>query len=199
MNQMRRILVWGIVIGMSWIGVGQASAEDAPKPQAVHPTAAASPTKSTVDSQSPSAVQDEMEVGVEYTLTSEGTVVDSNQGQAPLRYVHGRRQIIPGLERALTGLHVGDSKEVTVSPEDGYGPIDPSKVVEVPREQLPPDVTPTVGMVLRGVNGNGRGFPATVKEVKDKTVVLDLNHPLVGKTLHFKVKITDIAPAKPKS
>ena len=143
----------------------------------------------------PTAVQENMDVGLDYTLTVEGKVVDSTDGKSPLHYIHGRGQIIPGLERQLVGLHVGDSKEVTVDPKDGYGPLDPAAIVEVKKDQLPKDITPSAGMVLRGVNPDGRSFRASVKAVKDTTVLLDLNHPLAGKTLVFKVKITDIKPA----
>jgi len=142
------------------------------------------------------AVADNMSVGMEYTLTSDGVVMDSSTGKGPFHYVHGHKQIVPGLERQLTGLHVGDTKEITVTPEEGYGKVDPAAFVEVQKTQLPKDVTPTVGMVLRGVNPDGQSFRAKVNAVKDTSVVLDLNHPLAGKTLNFKVKITDITPAK---
>ena len=142
------------------------------------------------------AVGDHMSVSMEYTLTSEGKVVDSTDGKEPFHYIHGQRQIIPGLERQLVGLHVGESKDVTVKPEEGYGAVDPAAVVEIKKEQLPKDVTPSVGMVLQGVNPDGQHFRARISEVKDQSVLLDLNHPLAGKTLVFKVKITDIAPTK---
>ena len=144
----------------------------------------------------PPAVGDHMSVGMEYTLTSEGVVVDSTEGKEPFHYVQGQGQIIPGLERQLVGMHVGESKEVTVKPEEGYGTVDPAAIIEVKKEQLPKDVTPSVGMVLQGVNPDGQRFRARISEVKDHSVLLDLNHPLAGKTLVFKVKITDIAPAK---
>lgn len=146
-------------------------------------------------SMSPS-VGDNMSVGMEYTLTSEGAVVDSTEGKEPFHYVQGHGQIIPGLERQLAGLHVGDSKEVTVTPEDGYGAVDPAAIIEVKKEQLPKDVAPNVGIVLQGVNPDGQRFRARISEVKEQSVLLDLNHPLAGKTLVFKVKITDLAPAK---
>ncbi len=147
----------------------------------------------------PLTVQDNMTVGMEYTLLSDGAVVDSSEGKGPLHYVPGRGQIIPGLERQLVGLHVGDTKEVTVSPEEGYGKVDPTAVIEVAKSQLPSDTTPTAGMVLRGMNPDGQSFRARVTEVKKDTVMLDLNHPLAGKTLTFKVKITEIAPASAPS
>jgi len=142
------------------------------------------------------SVQDNMEVGLEYTLTVNGNVVDSTKDRDAFHYLHGHNQILPGLEHALAGLHVGDTKEVTVSPEEGYGPVDPAAFVELPKPQLPKEVTPTVGMVLRGMNPDGKSFRATISAVKDQSVMLDLNHPLAGKTLTFNVKVTDITPPK---
>ena len=135
-----------------------------------------------------------MDVGLEYTLTVDGLVVDSTDGQSPLHYIHGHQQMIPGFERQLEGLHAGDEREITVNPEEGYGTIDPALLVEVPKSDLPPDTTPTVGMVLRGINPDGRSFQARIAETKPETVVLDLNHPLAGKTLHFKIKVTEVTP-----
>ena len=140
-------------------------------------------------------VQDNMGVGLEYTLTVEGDVVESTEGREPLRYIHGRSQIIPGLERQLAGLHIGETAEVSVNPEEGYGLVDPEAFIEVPRTQLPADVTPEVGMVLRGINPDGQNFQARVDELKEESAVLNLNHPLAGKTLNFKVKILDLSPA----
>ena len=144
-------------------------------------------------------VRDNMDIGLEYTLTVDGTVVDSADSAKPFHYVHGQHQMIPGLERQLTGLHIGDTKEVTVSPDEGYGPVDPAALVEVAKTQLPAGVTPEVGLVLRGVNPDGQSFRARITELKDETVMLDLNHPLAGKTLNFKVKVIGIsaAPTKP--
>lgn len=141
------------------------------------------------------AIRDNMAVSMEYTLMSDGAVVDSSEGKGPVHFVQGRRQIIPGLERQLVGLRVGDTKEITVSPEEGYGKVDPAAVIEVAKNQLPSDTTPVVGMFLRGMNPDGQSFRARITEIKKDTVMLDLNHPLAGKTLTFKVKITEIAPA----
>ena len=182
------------VVGSLWLVILavalDASVVAAEPPAAVQPEAAPTEASMTL------SVQDHMDVGMEYTLTSEGQVVDSTEGKGPFHYVHGQGQIIPGLERQLAGLHVGDSKEVAVAPEEGYGQVDPAAFVEIPKAQLPTDVTPSLGMVLRGVNPDGKSFRATISEIKDQTVVLNLNHPLAGKTLNFKVKITEIAPAK---
>ena len=141
------------------------------------------------------AVQENMDVGIEYTLTVDGAVVDSTEGKEPFHYIQGRRQVIPGLERQLAGLHVGDTKQMVIAPAEGYGEVDPAAFIEVKNTQLPADVTPSVGMVLRGVNPDGQSFRAKISEMKGDTVVLDLNHPLAGKTLNFNVKIIDISPA----
>ena len=143
------------------------------------------------------AVQDNMDVGLEYTLTVDGQVVDTTEGRETFHYIHGQQQVIPGLEKELSGLHIGDSKELTIAPADAYGDIDPSAIVEIPKSQLPSDIAPEVGMTLRGVSQEGVGFQARVKELKGDNVVLDLNHPLAGKTLNFKVKVINIAPAGP--
>ena len=141
-------------------------------------------------------VQDNMDVGLEYTLMVDGHVVDSTEGKDPFHYIQGHHQVIPGLERQLIGLHAGDSKNIVVKPEEGYGAADPSAIVEIPKAQLPKDATPAVGMMLSGTQPDGQSFHGKISEVKDNTVMLDFNHPLAGKTLNFKVKIATIVPAK---
>lgn len=140
------------------------------------------------------AIQDGMAVAIDYTLTVDGTVVDSSEGRGPLRYTQGRGEIIPGLERQLAGLHAGDHKDVAVAPEDGYGPVDPEAYMAVSRSQLPVDVTPEVGMVLRGTGQDGRPFRARIHEIGEESVTLDLNHPLAGKTLLFAVTVVEVTP-----
>ncbi|MFQ5792771.1 MAG: peptidylprolyl isomerase [Acidobacteriota bacterium] len=137
-------------------------------------------------------------VSIEYTLRLENkAVIDTNVGSEPLTYVHGSQQIIPGLEKALEGMKIGESNQVTVKPEEGYGLVDQEAFVEVKKDQIPQDAL-KVDAQLQGRDASGRIVHARVVEIKDKTVVLDLNHPLAGKTLYFKVKILDIqkAPAK---
>lgn len=137
-------------------------------------------------------------VSLEYTLTGEdGKVIESNKGKEPLRYVDGRSQIIPGLEKALEGMTAGAEKKVTVKPEDAYGQVDPKAYREVPKESVPGDSLKE-GMTLFAKNAEGEMFPVRVKEVKDKTVVIDMNHPLAGKTLVFDVKILDVQPPSAK-
>jgi FKBP-type peptidyl-prolyl cis-trans isomerase SlyD len=143
-------------------------------------------------------VKDGATVSLEYTLSGEdGKVIESNKGKEPLRFVDGRSQIIPGLEKALEGMKPGTEKKVTVKPEDAYGPVDPNAYREVPKENVPADSLKE-GMALFAKNAEGEMFPVRVKEVKDKTVVIDMNHPLAGKTLVFDVKILDVQPPQAK-
>ena len=138
-------------------------------------------------------VQAGREVSLEYTLTLDNkTVFDTNVGQDnPLTYTPGQHQIIPGLESALTGMAVGESKNVTVAPKDGYGEVNPEAFQTVPKENLPPEAL-KVGTLLQGKDASGRIVRPLVTAVNKDTVVLDFNHPLAGKTLNFDVKVVDI-------
>lgn len=145
-----------------------------------------------VEGEKSMSVSDGREVSIEYTLKLEDkTVVDSNVGEEPFRFIQGAHQIIPGLEKAIDGMKVGDEKSVTIKPEDAYGAVDETAFLEVDKEQVPADAL-EVGAQLQGQDQSGRIFNARVAEVKEKTVVLDFNHPLAGKTLHFDVKILDV-------
>jgi FKBP-type peptidyl-prolyl cis-trans isomerase SlyD len=131
-------------------------------------------------------------VSLEYTLKlDDQSVIDSNVGGAPLTYTQGSHRIVPGLEKALEGMAVGETKQVTVTPTDGYGALDPDALQEVDKALLPPDAV-QVGTRLQGRTPDGRMVFPRVAEVKTDTVILDFNHPLAGKTLHFDVKILDI-------
>ena len=137
-------------------------------------------------------VTDGKYVFIEYTLKLEdGNVVDTNVGSSPMNFIHGKGQIVPGLEKELAGMKKGESKHVIVKPEDGYGNIRDDAIREVPRDKIPKELH-KAGAQIQGRTAKGRVIPLTVKEVKDKTIVLDYNHPLAGKTLYFDVKIVDI-------
>ena len=142
-------------------------------------------------------VKDGMLVSMDYTLKgTDGKVIDTNKGREPLKYVHGQKMMIPGLERELTGMKVGGEKNVTVKPEDAYGPINKNAFQEIPKEKLPANGL-KVGAVLAAKSPEGQVVPMRVHEIKDSTVVMDMNHPMAGKTLVFNVKIVDIQPAPP--
>lgn len=144
------------------------------------------------------SVQEGSWVAIEYTLTDDaGNVLDSNVGKEPLTYIHGGGQIVHGLEKELTGLKVGDQKKVHVKPEDGY-PVNPNAFQEVPKDKLPPDAQ-KIGAVLATKGPQGETIAMRVREVREKTIVVDFNHPLAGKALNFDVKIMDIKTASARN
>ena len=141
-------------------------------------------------------VADDIVVSLEYTLRlDDGEVIDSSVGQAPLEFLQGRSQIIPGLEQALYGMAVGDEKDVVVAPADGYGVLDPDAFHVLPRDAFPSDMELKPGMGLRMRDPMGRTVVAYVDEVLTEGVKLDFNHPLAGETLHFSTKIVALRPA----
>lgn len=144
---------------------------------------------------SPSVAKDTV-VTMQYVLKDEGgEVLDSSSEGAPLSYLHGHENIVPGLEAALTGLTPGESKDVVVSAEEGYGQRDSDMVLKVARTQLPDDLTPEVGMTLGMETNQGHTVPVRIAEVTEDHVVLDANHELAGVTLHFSVTIESVRPA----
>ena len=135
-------------------------------------------------------------VAIDYSLhLGDGKVIDASAPGDPLTYLHGEGQIVPGLEQALEGLASGDARQVVVSPEDGYGTHDPQAVQEVPRTAFPKEIRPEVGMELMAQGPGGEPVPFVVRDVKLETVVIDMNHPLAGKTLHFDVTVREIRTA----
>lgn len=135
-------------------------------------------------------------VGVDYSLhLGDGEVVDASAPGEPLQYLHGEGQIVPGLESALEGLAVGDRKQVVVAPAEGYGEHDPRGIQEVPKKAFPPSFDPQPGMELTAEGPQGEPVPFVVREVKPDSVVIDLNHPLAGKTLHFDVTVREVRDA----
>jgi FKBP-type peptidyl-prolyl cis-trans isomerase SlyD len=142
-------------------------------------------------------VQDGMMVSLEYTQKgTDGKVMETSKGRAPLKYIHGKNMLPPGLEKELAGMKIGEQKRVTVKPEDGFGKLDPKAVQEIPKEKIPANAL-KVGAVVAARSPDGNVVPMTVKQIKEKTVVMDLNHPMAGKTLLFDVKVVDIQPAPP--
>lgn len=131
-------------------------------------------------------------VSFEYTVSDDdGKLIESNKGEAPVIYTQGEHQIIPGLEHGFLGMAVHEEKRIRVKPQDAYGPVDPGGFREVLRSEIP-EKAPTVGTTLRARGPRGEDFSVRVHEVKTETVILDLNHPLAGKTLNFDVKVVDI-------
>jgi FKBP-type peptidyl-prolyl cis-trans isomerase SlyD len=134
-------------------------------------------------------------VSIDYTLTSDaGQVLDSSQGKAPLEYLHGAGNIIPGLESALQGKTAGEAVKVSVPPAQAYGERDERMVQPVPRTAFQGIDRIEPGMQFQA---NTQGGPriVTIVGVNADQVTVDANHPLAGQTLNFDVKVIDVRDA----
>jgi peptidylprolyl isomerase len=133
-------------------------------------------------------------VRIHYTGTLEdGSVFDSSQGRDPLEFTVGSGMIIPGLDKALPGMKVGETKKVTIAPEEAYGPRQEEALLEVPRSDIPTEIPLEVGLQLQMSGPQGQPMPVTVTEMTDETVTLDANHALAGQTLIFDFEIVSVA------
>jgi FKBP-type peptidyl-prolyl cis-trans isomerase SlyD len=137
-------------------------------------------------------IQKGSQVSFDYTLTVDGDVIDTSKGKEPLQYTHGEGKIIRGLAKQLEGMKVGDEKRVVVEPQEGYGQVNPAAFQEVPKSRLSSDLKPETGMHLQVKDQTGNTALVKITEVKEDVIVVDLNHPLAGKTLTFDVKIVSI-------
>jgi len=127
--------------------------------------------------------------GIEYTVkNSKGEVVDSNKGQAPLEFIAGKGQIIPGLEKEVEQMNAGEEKTITVPAAEAYGEYNEEMMQEVPRDQFE-GIELQKGMTLYGQTPDGQTVAVTVKDFDDEKVVVDYNHPLAGEDLTFDVKL----------
>jgi FKBP-type peptidyl-prolyl cis-trans isomerase SlyD len=135
------------------------------------------------------AVENGQVVSMEYKLTVDGEVLDSSDQAGPLQFLAGRGNIIPGLENEMMGMKIGDSKDVIVAPEDGYGEFDEEAFMEVPRSEFPKDMEIEEDIELNLTDEDGNQQVARVESFDDNVVRLDFNHPLAGAELHFTVKV----------
>jgi len=133
-------------------------------------------------------------VKVHYTGTLEnGEVFDTSQEREPLEFTLGQGQLIPGFEKAVIGLNVGDSTKVDIPSGEAYGELREDLVLNVPKDQLPADVEPQVGMQLQVNQPNGQPVPVRITNITDEELTLDANHPLAGKDLSFKIELVEVA------
>jgi len=142
-------------------------------------------------------VSDDIVVSLDYTLRlDDGEVVDSSSGEEPLQFLQGRGQIIPGLERSLYGMAIGDEKDVIIEATDAYGELDDDAFEVVPRDMFPDDLELEEGMGLRLLDRNsGEPVEAFIAGLRANSVMLDFNHPLAGETLYFHVEIAGLREA----
>lgn len=133
-------------------------------------------------------------VKIHYTGTLEdGTVFDSSAGRDPLVFTIGGGQVIVGFDEAVQGMAIGDKKKVTIPSHKAYGEKNEELVIQVPRDQVPPDLNPEVDQKLQMGGPNGELIVVTVVDVTDEIVVLDANPPLAGKDLIFDLELVEIS------
>lgn len=141
-------------------------------------------------------IEKETFVSMEYKLSLEsGEVVDQSVPEKPIEFITGYSQIIPGLEKGLIGRAENDTFQVVVEPEDGYGEPQAELVQKVPMDQFPNAADLEVGMTFQAKSPQGMPVNFVVKEIEKETAVIDLNHPLAGKTLVFDIVVKSVREA----
>ncbi|HEX9733081.1 MAG TPA: FKBP-type peptidyl-prolyl cis-trans isomerase [Thermoanaerobaculia bacterium] len=131
-------------------------------------------------------------VSIEFTLTlDDGTAAATNVGKKPFVFQHGQNQLLPALESAMAGLEINDRRAITLSPEEGFGAVDPDAFWAVQTEGIPEE-SRRVGEVLTVRDNSETRMRARVHEIDSDMLVLDFNHPLAGKNLHFDVRVVAI-------
>lgn len=132
-------------------------------------------------------------VQVHYTGKLEtGDVFDSSQGREPLEFTMGSGQMIPGFEKGIIGMSVGDKKEITLTPEEGYGERREDLVAEYDKSMFPPDMELKEGMQLQTQTETGQVLPLVVTKIDGDKVTLDANHFLAGKNLIFEIELVAV-------
>jgi peptidylprolyl isomerase len=132
-------------------------------------------------------------VKINYTGTLEdGQQFDSSKGREPLEFQLGSGQVIPGFDKAVEGMSVGETKSVSITPEDAYGHRNEQAIQEVPNSALPDDLVPVEGMTLQAQNQNQQPMQLIVTAVNEDSITVDANHPLAGKTLNFDINLVEI-------
>lgn len=140
---------------------------------------------------------------ISYELEVDGKIMDKATAEKPLDYIHGNNMLIQKLEDSIEGLEETESFQLTVTPEDGYGVYDSTKLVDLPKsafeiEGVLHEELLTIGRVIPMLNQMGDVVQGTVKAVEGDTVKMDFNHPLAGKTLHFTGKVESVRDATEK-
>ena len=135
------------------------------------------------------------QVKMHYTLTlANGEILESTAEGEPVEFIFGTGKIIPGLEKELEGMGIGEEKHIEVSPEEAYGERNPEAIVDIPKEEFPAQGPVEAGMMFKLQREDGMIMHVTVVESGEENLKLDLNHPLAGETLHFDVKIEGVSP-----
>jgi peptidylprolyl isomerase len=121
-----------------------------------------------------------------------GEEFDSSVHGDPLMFTIGANEVIQGFEDAALGMSVGETKTISIRPEEGYGPYNENLVIDMPKEYFPEDISPEVGLQLKVIDENEDEVLVVITEVQDEYIRLDANHPLAGKTLIFDIELVEI-------
>ena len=133
-------------------------------------------------------------VKIHYTGKFEnGEIFDSSKDREPLEFTMGERKVIPGFEKGIAGMEVGESKNLTIPPEEAYGTKNQELVIELERNKLPEHIKPEVGMQLQMTQTSGQPVNVVITSLTDDTITIDANHPLAEQTLYFDVELVDIS------
>ena len=138
-----------------------------------------------------------------YELEVDGQVVDHTTEERPLDYIHGTGSLLPKLEAHIEGMEPGAEFDVTLSPADGYGEIDPNRIIDLPKAAFEVNGEVREDLLVPGntipmMNSMGGVIPGVVLEVSEDSVKMDLNHQMAGKTLHFTGKVLTVREATEK-
>lgn len=152
-------------------------------------------SKESKESLQTNTIQNDTVASLIFVMSDDaGEVLDLATRDNPMRYMHGHRQILPGLEKALDGKSVGDRFNVDVAPEDAYG-LREGEPQAVPKSIFPEGTVFKIGAGMTAKSEDGKPFPLWIVDIGDEDIYVDANHPLAGKTLHFDVEIIDIRKA----
>ena len=140
-----------------------------------------------------SIIQNGNTIGVHYIGTLEdGTVFDSSRNRGnPLVFKVGSSQVIKGFDKAVVGMKLGETKNITIKPSQAYGDSKPNLFKKVPKTTFPDDFVLKEGVMVEMVSQSGKPMPATITSFTDENVTLDFNHPLSGKVLNFEIEVVE--------
>ncbi|MCC5935144.1 MAG: peptidylprolyl isomerase [Balneolales bacterium] len=132
-------------------------------------------------------------VKVHYTGTlQDGSVFDSSREREPLEFQIGSGALIPGFEKAVLGLSVGESTKVEIPSGEAYGEVRDEMIISVERDKLPADIDPQIGMQLQVQQPDGQAMPVVISDVNETHITIDANHPLAGRDLTFEIELVEV-------
>jgi FKBP-type peptidyl-prolyl cis-trans isomerase SlyD len=143
-------------------------------------------------------VEDKLVVTLEYTLFVEDEIMEQTARGEGIQFIQGQEQIIPGLEKALYGLEIGEEKRLVIPPQEAYGEYDPESLQVAQKDEFSEEIPLDVGTFLDLEDNEGEVLSAQIIDADAETITLDFNHPLAGETLIFEVKVTALRPATPE-